>query len=269
MYKIVLITLSILLLINPSENNNSVSTPGKSEKNKTIKLFNGKDLTGWYTFLKERGRDNDPKHVFTVQDGMIHISGEEWGCITTNNEYENYRILIEFKWGEVNHPPRQDKARDSGLLIHSQGEDGASGGIWMYSIECQMIEGGTGDILVVGDKTDKFSATATVAPEKQSNSFVFQPNGRKETITSGRINWYGRDPEWKDTLGFRGENDVEKPLGKWNKMECIADGDQITIFVNGKLVNKATNVKPHKGKIQIQSESAGLFVRRVELTPLH
>ena len=244
-------------------------SPVKAEKNKTIHLFNGKDLSGWYTFLKGRGVNNDPKNVFTVQKGMIHISGEEWGCITTNNEFENYRILIEFKWGEINHPPREKNARDSGLLIHSQGKDGAYGGIWMYSIECQMIEGGTGDILVVGDKSDNFSATATVADEKQGNSFVFQPGSHKETINSGRINWYGRDPEWKDTLGFRGKNDVEKLFGKWNKMECVADGDQITIFVNGKLVNKVTNVKPHKGKIQIQSESAELFVRRVELTPLH
>ena len=46
---------------------------------KTIKLFNGNNLDGWYTFLQNRGRNNDPKHVFTVRDGMIRISGEEWG----------------------------------------------------------------------------------------------------------------------------------------------------------------------------------------------
>lgn len=268
MNKTIYLSACILFLIFATTTSTFAQNTDASGKN-TIQLFNGKDLTNWYTFLKERGRNNDPKHVFTVQDGMIHISGEEWGCITTTNEYENYRIRIEFKWGEVNNPPREDKARDSGLLLHSQGEDGASGGIWMHSIECQMIEGGTGDFIVVGDGTDKFSITATVAPEKQGNSFVFQPNGYKETITSGRINWFGRDPEWKDTLGFRGKNDVEKPLGKWNKMECIADGDHITIYVNGILVNKATNVKPHKGKIQIQSESAELFIRKVELTPMH
>ena len=46
-------------------------------------LFNGQNLDGWYTYLKDRGRDNDPKKVFTVSDGQIRISGEEWGCITT------------------------------------------------------------------------------------------------------------------------------------------------------------------------------------------
>ena len=239
-----------------------------SPRHKTIQLFNGNDLSGWYTFIQDRGRDADPKNVFTVQDGMIRISGEEWGCITTEDEFEDYHIVLEFKWGEATHPPRKERTRDSGLLLHSQGEDGGSGGIWMHSIECQMIEGGTGDIIVVGDGTDDFSVTATVAPEKQGNSFIYQPGGEKETINSGRINWIGRAPEWKDIKGFRGPYDVEKPLGEWNKLECVADGDQLTIFLNGKLVNKATRVKPQKGKIQIQSEAAEVFVRKVELLPL-
>lgn len=233
-----------------------------------IQLFNGEDLTGWYTFIENRGRNIDPKNVFTVQNGMIRISGEEWGCITTENEYENYHIVMEFKWGEETHPPRKERARDSGLLLHSQGEDGSSGGIWIHSIECQMIEGGTGDIIVVGDGTDDFSVTATVAHEKQGNSFVYQPGGEKQTINSGRINWIGRTPNWKDEKGFRGPYDVEKPLGEWNKLECVADGDQLTIFLNGKLINKVTRVKPRKGKIQIQSEAAEVFVRKVELLPL-
>ena len=133
---------------------------------------------------------------------MIRISGEEWGCITTEDEFENYHIVLEFKWGEETHPPRKERARDSGLLLHSQGEDGSSGGIWIHSIECQMIEGGTGDIIVVGDGTDNFSVTATVAPEKQGNSYQYKPEGEKQTINAGRINWLGRDPEWKDEKGF-------------------------------------------------------------------
>ncbi|MCK5102233.1 MAG: DUF1080 domain-containing protein [Cyclobacteriaceae bacterium] len=235
---------------------------------KTIKLFNGHNLDGWYTFLQNRGRDDDPKNVFTVQDGMIRISGEEWGCITTNEEYENYSIVVEFKWGGLTFEPRLDKARDSGLLLHSQGEDGSSNGIWIHSIECQIIEGGTGDFIVVGDGTDQFEITSTVAAEKQGSSFIFQSEGHTETIQKGRINWYGRDPEWKDALGFRGKNDIEKPVGEWNTLECIVLDGQISIFLNGTLVNRATNVKPNKGRIQIQSEAAEIYFRRVELTPL-
>ena len=203
-----------------------------------------------------------------MKDGIIRISGEEWGCITTNKEFENYHLVTEFKWGEIVFEPRKEKARDSGILLHSQGEDGSKNGIWIHSIECQVIEGGTGDFIVVGDGSDKFQITSTVASEKQGDSYVFQLDGKPETINSGRINWFARDAEWKDVFDFRGENDVERPVGEWNKLECIVLNGTISIYLNGILVNKATNVKPKKGRIQIQSESAEIFFRKVELTPL-
>lgn len=233
-----------------------------------IKLFNGKNLDGWYTFLKGRGRDNDPNGVFTVQKGQIRISGEEYGCITTNNEYENYKLVVEFKWGEITFAPRAEKAKDSGILLHSIGEDGGYSGTWMHSIECQLIEGGTGDVIVVGNGTPEFSATSPVAPEKQNGSYIYKPGGELVTIYGGRINWYGRDPNWKDVKGFRGAQDVEKKVGKWNRVECIAQDGEILIYLNNKLVNHVVEAQPQKGRIQIQSEGAELFVRRVELTPL-
>lgn len=235
----------------------------------SVKLFNGNNLDGWYTFLQNRGANNDPKNVFTVNDGMIRISGEEWGSLTTTDEYENYRLVTEFRWGDKTFEPRLANARDCGLLLHSQGEDGGSEGIWMHSIECQIIEGGTGDIIVVGDGSDRFSVTVETAPEKQGNSPVFKPGGQEVTVKGGRINWLMRDPEWKDSLGFRGKHDIEKPVGEWNLLEVVADNDNFTIYLNGKLVNKATHVKPQKGKIQIQSEGAEIFFRKVDLIKLN
>ena len=248
----------------------SPSSPGKGsvEKlNKEVKLFNGKNLEGWYTFIRDRGRNSDPKGVFTVQKRMIRISGEEYGCIITNEEFENYTLTVEFKWGGVTFTPRTEKARDSGILMHSVGKDGGSGGVWMHSIECQMIEGGTGDFIVVGDGTDNFYVTSPVAPDKHGSSHVFQPGGELVTINKGRINWFGRDPEWKDIKDFRGFRDVEKPVGKWNKLVCVVKGKEIRVYLNDILVNHAVDVKPTKGKIQIQSEGAELFIRKVSLLP--
>ena len=258
------ILLSLLLIVTSVAFSQSQS---KSDLKNKVKLFNGKNLDGWYTFVQNRGRDIDPKKVFTVQDGMIRISGEEWGGITSNEEFENYRLIVEFKWGGKTFAPRLENARDSGILLHSVGEDGASDGIWMHSIECQVIEGGTGDFIVVGDGSKDFSITSPVAQEKQGSSYIFQSDGELATINSGRINWYGRDPNWKDVIDFRGSQDVEKPVGEWNKVECVVEGDEITIFLNGILVNHASNVKPNKGRIQIQSEGAEIFFRKVELRP--
>lgn len=262
-----------LMMCTPArtEKSDAESQPSQAtgpQSGKSIDLFNGRDLNHWYTFLKGYGRDHDPKHVFSVEDGMIHITGEVYGCITTDKEYENYKLRVEYKWGDRTFPPRVGKARDNGVLIHSTGKDGAHSDSWMHSIECQIIEGGMGDFLVVGDGSDQFALTATVAPEKQGGSYLFQPQGDPVTIHKGRINWYGRDPDWQDVQGFRGKNEVEKPAGEWNQMEIVASGAAVSIYVNGTLVNHATEVKPAKGRIQIQSEGAEMFVRKVELIPL-
>lgn len=232
-------------------------------------LFNGKDLTNWYTFVQGQGKNNDPTGVFTVKDGKICISGEKMGCITTNEEFENYRLIVEYRFTGVAMPPRENNTRDCGILVHSQGEDGAWGKTWMYSIECNIIEGGTGDFIVVGNKTDEFSITCNIKDEKsRHNCGIYDPNGKPYTINGGRIDWWGRDPNWEDKKGFRGEKDLDNPVGEWNTLEIICDGDTITNIVNGVVANRAYNVKPAKGKIQIQSEYAGLEFRRVTILPL-
>jgi len=233
-----------------------------------ITLFDGKELKGFYTFIKDRGRDTDPKKVFTVKDGLLRISGEEWGCITSQDAYENYRLVVEYTWGDEAFEPRTKNARDSGLVIHSVGADGGYSGTWMHGIECQLIEGGSGDFIVVGDGSDKYAVTSPVAKEKQGSSHLFDPKGESATIHSGRINWWGRDPAWEDTINFRGKQEIEKLPGEWNTMECVADGEDIKVYLNGTLVNHCTKSLPAAGRIQIQSEGAEIFIRKIELQPL-
>jgi hypothetical protein len=243
-----------------------------SAQDGTMPLFNGKDLTNFYTWLgapqkgeKPYGKNNDPEKVFTVHDGMIHVSGKVFGAFITEKEYENYHLIVEFKWGEKTWPPREGRAMDSGILLHCVGEDGAAGGVWMESIECQMIEGGTGDFILVKGKN---TPSLTVEAELRGKQYYYKPGAEKVTRTGGRINWYARDPDWKDIKGFRGKEDVEKPAGEWNRLECICDGAKITNILNGKVVNAGTNASHTRGKILFQSEGAEVFFRRIDLKPL-
>lgn len=239
----------------------------------TSKLFNGKDLTNFYTYLKGVGKNKDPNKVFSVQDGMIRVSGQTFGCFTTEKEYENYHLIVEFKWGQKTWPPREKATRDSGILLHCVGADGAAGGSWMESIECQMIEGGTGDFILVGGKgrpslTVEAEDRTTFSRGKESKQAYYKPGAPAREFKGGRINWYGRDPHWDDVLGFRGKQDVEKTVGEWNTLECICAGDTITNILNGKVVNKGTKASHTKGKILFQSEGAEVFFRRIDLKPL-
>jgi|SRR5581483_11301374 len=245
---------------------------------KEIKLFNGKDLTNFYTYLgaekkgdKPFGKNNDPLKVFSVADGMIRVSGQVYGCFVTEKEYENYHLVVEFKWGDKTWPPREKATRDSGILLHCVGEDGAAGGVWLESVECQMIEGGTGDfILVKGKNMPKLTCEVEYRPTgpKGGMQAYYKPGGMKKEFAGGRINWLYRDPDWKDVLGFRGKKDVEKPAGEWNTLECICKGGDITNILNGHIVNHGTMGSHTKGKILFQSEGAEVFFRRIDLKPL-
>lgn len=226
--------------------------------------FNGKDLTGFYTYLHDNKLE-DPKQVFTVVDGVIRVSGEEYGAITTKEEFENYHLIVEWRWGGKTFAPREKATRDSGILLHCVGADGVAGGQWMESIECQLIEGGSGDIILVGGKSQP---SLTCEVKEHDKQLYFQPGGEVVTRNSGRINWWGRDPNWKDEIDFRGPRDVEKPVGEWNRMEVIADGDSLTYILNGKLVNAGKKSSHTRGKLQFQSEGAEIHFRKIEIRPL-
>jgi pentatricopeptide repeat protein len=230
-----------------------------------VKLFNGKDLTNFYTYLKGYGKNKDPEKVFTVVDGMIRVSGKVFGAFITEKEYENYHLIVEFKWGEQTWAPRADRARDSGILLHGVGEDNAAGNGWLESIECQMIEGGTGDFILV---KGKHQPKLTVPVKMIGKQWYYDAKGEPRVFPPGRANWYGRDPAWQDVKGFRGKQDVERLVGEWNTLECLCDGDRITNILNGKVVNAGSGASHTRGKILFQSEGAEVFFRRVELQPL-
>lgn len=221
--------------------------------------FNGQDLSGFYTFLKERGMDSDPEGVFTVKDGVIHVSGKEYGYFATVREYENYHVSVEYKWGPETHPPRKANARDSGLLFHMAGPDK----VWPKSIEYQIIEGGTGDIILVDGAA--MDLDESLRPRFASNVKT-SPDGKK--VVRGRVNWEHRAADWKDVLGFRGPKDLEKPVGEWNRMELIADGATFTYILNGHVVVKGKGAEPRKGKLLLQSEGAEIHFRNFVLKPL-
>jgi hypothetical protein len=247
------------------------TAPSADKSGEVIHIFNGKDLTNFYTYLaapapgkKPYGKNNDPENVFTVHDRAIHISGKVYGGLITEKEYGDYHLVTEFKWGTKTWAPRKDRARDSGILLHCTGADGGVGGVWMEAIECQMIEGGTGDFILVGGKEKR---RLTVEAEKRDGQVYFKPGSSPITLESGRFNWWGRDPAWKDVAGYRGEQDVEKPLGHWNTLECICEGHNLTNILNGKIVNAGTRCSHARGKILFQSEGAEVFFRKIDLIP--
>lgn len=214
-----------------------------------IALFNGSDLSGFDTFLRGRGLNTDPEHVFRVEHGVIHVSGHKMGYIVTQQSFHRFYLRAEFKWGEGTFGERAGQARDSGILYNIQGEPK----VWPRSIEFQIKEGETGDFWM----TD--GGAVTGADGKR----VTGPPG--SALNIGHI---GKGPT-QNTLGFRNPaGELEKPRGQWNTLELVVENKVIHQYVNGKLANVGTEPFPTEGKILFQSEGAEIFFRNLQLAPL-
>jgi hypothetical protein len=213
-----------------------------------------------------------PKDIWKAADGILHVSGRGYGYVATKQSYRDYRLILDFKWGEKTWGKREKAARDNGILLHAYGPHGAFAGTWMASIEAQLIEGGTGDVLVLSTKLDdgtllQTSLTSEYVLDRDKEK-IWKKGAARQKVTDGRINWEKRDEDWTDTKDFRGGADVEKPVGEWNTLEVIAKGDTLQYFLNGVLVNEGFEASPSEGKILLQTEGAEMFVRRYELLPL-
>ena len=241
-----------------------------------LRLFNGKDLDGWYTWLRGT-KYEDRRDVFSVVDGQIRISGDGYGYLATHKAYRDYLLVVEFRWGERNHLDRQGKARDSGLFLHATGSDGNSAdgeGAFMAAIECQIMEAAVGDLMLIRGNDNgtriPLRLSTTVSKTRDVDDWpYFAVEGSSYSLeTWGRINRIGKRADWQDIFGIRDTSRVEKTNGGWNRLECLCRGDIIRVTLNGRTINAAHNVLPRAGKILLQCEGSEVFFRRVDLIPL-
>lgn len=230
-----------------------------------IRPFNGKDLTGFTTYLKEHG-DKDPENVFRVTDETIHITGVGRGYLATTDSYANYHLSLEFKWGKKD--DGSGYVRNSGIMLHSVGPDR----VWPASIEVQLAQGCEGDFIVIRgkDKNDKpikttMSSYVRFAEDKRSR---WSLGGEKITYSGKQFWWLNHQPFFKEKLDTRGKNDLASPLGEWTRVECICKDDTIQTLINGQVVNEAVDVWPTAGRIMLQNEGSEVFFRKLEIRPL-
>jgi hypothetical protein len=202
---------------------------------KMMPLFNGDNLNGWYSFLRTKGRNNDPEKVFVVENGLLHISGKEFGYIATEKTFKDFHLVAEFKWGEKKYPPRDADTtkRDNGILYYMPAA--VKDTVWPRSIECQVQEGDVGDFWLI-DSTTLIIDGKRVAP--MINQRVIK------------------------------KQDAERPHGEWNRVEVISNKGKITHIVNGVVVNEGRDPNVTSGRIVIQSEGAEIYYRKLDIAEL-
>lgn len=239
-----------------------------AEKSDWTPLFNGHNLDGWYTFLQRSGKDKDPRGSVRIENGMIHILGNdvtseeaESGYVATNREFGDCRIRVEYKWGTKRFPPRAEQKRDSGLLHHIVGPDR----VWPTCVEFQIQESDTGDIIMLGGVRG--------APGVPRAGLVAWPDQNTDLTPVPPPAGRGRENRVIKV------SDFEDPVG-WNVAELVMQGDKTAHIVNGRLVNSLFDIQVpdgqnssqfrrlDRGKIALEVEWAEIWFRNIAVKAL-
>jgi hypothetical protein len=255
-------------------------------------LWNGKNLDGWTTWMRQPepssdvpglkrdadgkyiepiGSGRDPLKVFTLVrnvDGRpaIRISGEVFGELRTTGSYKDYHLKLQFKWGEKKWPPRDrpETPRDSGLLYHVHAAPGVDGRTWARSIELQIQEHDVGDLYAIGSA---IAVRARPRPGSQLALYDYDPTA-EWTFFSQSQGSPGRCVKQPDN---------ENPTGQWNTVELVCFREDSIHIVNGKVVmrlhgplriNTDVPTSVTSGPIILQSEGAEVFYRDIEIRPI-
>jgi hypothetical protein len=168
-----LVTLLIIILlaipnVNIAQSKSKDKKKSEKSEGKEIRLFNGKDLNNWVFKLKDPSVD--PATVFTVRDGVIHITGAPFGYMRTKDTYSDYKLHVEWHWPA--------EASNSGVFIHAQLPDS----IWLRCVECQLKAGSAGDFVCMNgsDMTERTDKSQRAVTKKSPSSE--KPTGEWNTM---------------------------------------------------------------------------------------
>jgi hypothetical protein len=186
-------------------------------------------LSRFYRWLPSQGRNKDPEGVFKMEGDVLHILGlpttgksKDFGYVATWDEFHDYRLRLEQKWGTATFPPRQNQPRDSGLLYHLHAPDQ----IWPRCVEFQIMEHNTGDTWMLSGT----GLTTTVA-DVHASPPRFNPLGQEVALRGGQLI----------------KSSETESLTGWNAIELIASGRDSVNIVNGKRVNAGTDIETDDG----------------------
>lgn len=229
-------------------------------------LFNGKSLDGWTAVYSNKAVDSRPASaLFEVEDGVIHTyardalgSAQSQAYIQTVNDYSDYHLRLEYRWGEKRFPPRLDQVRDAGLLYHLYG---AVPDNWPRSAEFQIQEGDTGDLWAISTRF-----TSTTDPK---TGVYAAPEDGGTPVSMGGYDDYKRVRHAALNL--------EKP--GWNTIDLIVRGDSAVYMVNGVVNMRVSDLKSFDtasqswvrldhGKIALQAEYAEVYYRNIQIQKL-
>lgn len=180
----------------------------------------------------------------TDMGDLLHCTGEPKGFLASRAHYRTMELEFEWRWPE--------EPGNSGLLLFTEtlgfvSQPGLIGG-WPRNLEVQLQSGDAGHFVLLGPDV----ALDVLDPE------------------TGEVHTGERNA---GIFRRRAVDDVEKPLGQWNRMRVEVGLDEIVVYVNSIEVNRGvggslTAAYPagfQPGAFAFQSEGAPIQFRNVRV----
>lgn len=185
------------------------------------------ELAGWKAFFGEPGARIGDVWRLDSQ-GVLQCKGTPKGYLFTEKEYRDFTLTLQWRWPK--------KPGNGGVLIRMTGANK----IWPKSLEAQLNAGQAGDFWGL----DGYSFRG---PSDRLKSLEHPQFGRLTNLPKLKM--------------------LEKPAGQWNHYEIRADGDRVSLSINGEPVNEARGCPPSAGRICLTAEGDPIEFRRLVLAP--
>ena len=185
--------------------------------------------SGFWQFYSE-----DPSvsmdDVWVQADGTWICKGRPLGYIYSDCTFTDFVLELEWKWPE-------DQPGKGGVLFRMTGDHK----VWPKSLEAQINAENAGDFWGL----DGYSFTG---PADRLSSLDHEKFGKLTNLKKTEM--------------------LEKDPGQWNTYKIIVKGGTVTLIINGKEINKASECDIEPGYICLTSEGSEIHFRNVRLTSL-
>lgn len=183
----------------------------------------------WYAYTKTSSEKQQPTKVYEFSDGIIKMHGENIGYLMSKKSYSNFELTLNYRWNMDEQYKGKGK-KNSGVMYNIPTDSPDK--IWPKGIQFQVKENTTGDFIFLDQVTAKVNGKQVEAGA---------------SVTS---------PKFLDN---------EKPYGEWNSIVIRSLNGKITQYLNGKLVNEATEASSTEGRISLNYEGSAIDFKNIRL----
>lgn len=183
----------------------------------------------WYAYIKTSSEKLEPAKTYEFSGNIIRMHGENVGYLISKKSYSNYELTLDYRWN-LDEQYKGKGKKNSGVMYNIPTDSPDK--VWPKGIQFQIKENTTGDFVFLDQVTAKV-------------------NGKLVELGASVTS-----PKFLEN---------EKPYGEWNSIVIKSFNGKITQYLNGKLVNEATEATSVEGRISLNYEGSAIDFRNISL----